>query len=169
MGYSAAAVANYFLDLAEKEDKEITPLQMQKLVYVAHGWWMALHGKEDPLIDDEYAEAWDYGPVFPSLYFEFKDFGANPIEKGTRASVFNFDGDIPKIEYPDIPKKDEETKLFLNHIWKLYKNVSGPQFINITHRDDSPWDKTRKREPNINNANIDNRVIFEYYKERLKD
>ncbi len=63
MGYSAQAVANCFLDLANKENKEITPLKIQKLVYIAHGWFLAVTDK--PLVDDEFVEAWQYGPVFP--------------------------------------------------------------------------------------------------------
>ena len=47
MGYSAKAVANYFLSKYGRK-KGITPLKIQKLVYIAHGWHMACHGHEDP-------------------------------------------------------------------------------------------------------------------------
>ena len=36
----AKAVANYFLEKAEQEGKPITPLQIQKLVYIAYGWYL---------------------------------------------------------------------------------------------------------------------------------
>ena len=77
MSYSAKAIANYFLGLADAEKKPISHLKIQKLVYIAHGWYLAIKG--EPLVGDEYAEAWQYGPVFPSLYHEFKIHGSGHI------------------------------------------------------------------------------------------
>ena len=75
MGYSAKAPANYFIGKYGRF--KISPLKLQKLVYISHGWHLAIFDRE--LVDDEYAEAWQYGPVFPSLYHEFTEFGANPM------------------------------------------------------------------------------------------
>lgn len=167
MGYSAKEVANYFLDLASKEGIELSPLQIQKLVYIAHGWHLAIYGLEDPLIDDEYAEAWEYGPVFPSLYHEFKKFGAGPIKRlATEAYYIDF-LDEWGTSTPSIKKNDSETQAFLNHIWKLHKGLSGGQLINLTHKGDSPWKKTRDKSGNIRNADIDNKIIKEYHEEQL--
>lgn len=52
---------------------------MQKLLYVAHGWHLALY--DAPLIADEYLEAWQYGPAYASVYYEFRDFGRLPITR----------------------------------------------------------------------------------------
>ena len=46
--YSAKEIANYFLELSAKKD--ISPLKIQKLVYIAHGWHLALYG--EPLVQD---------------------------------------------------------------------------------------------------------------------
>ena len=69
--YSAIAVANCFLDIADAQSRPITPLKIQKLVYIAHGWHLAIY--EEPLIV-ELVEAWKWGPVIPLLYHEFKNF-----------------------------------------------------------------------------------------------
>src|SRR5271157_4349946 len=73
----ARAVANYFLDLAKKENRPIDPMGIQKFVYFAHGWNLAMYGR--PLIIQD-VEAWDYGPVIRDLYQDFKRFGNGPIE-----------------------------------------------------------------------------------------
>src|SRR5277367_2017193 len=78
MPYDSKAVANYFLDRADQSGKKLDPMQLLKLVYFAHGWYLADSGA--PLID-EMVEAWRYGPVIPSLYHEFKAFGKNPITR----------------------------------------------------------------------------------------
>ena len=49
-GYPVKAIANYFLKDHRKEG--ITPLKIQKLVYIAYGWYLAYH--QHPLINDEY-------------------------------------------------------------------------------------------------------------------
>src|ERR1041385_1190632 len=76
MRFDPKAIANYFLDLAESEKAAIEPLKMQKLVYFAHGWYLAFTGK--PLLN-EFVEAWQYGPVIPDLYHAFKHYGSQPI------------------------------------------------------------------------------------------
>ena len=166
MGYSAQAVANCFLDLAQKEGKEITPLKIQKLVYLAHGWHLALT-EGDPLVDDELVEAWQYGPVFPSLYFELIDFGKNPITR--KAQEYRFDESTEEwLSWnPYIRPSDSYTNGFIEHIWKLYKGYSAVQLSTKTHETDSPWSQISK-ETNIKNAHIPNDIIKEYYEKRLK-
>ena len=93
MGYSAKAVANYFL--AKYGKHGITPLKMQKLVYLSHGWYLAFY--DEPLVDDEYAEAWRYGPVFDSLYHEFKHRGRLPITNPARDIDLDLKETTPKI------------------------------------------------------------------------
>ena len=64
--YSAKAIANAFLQRAFNEKKAIGQLKLQKLVYIAHGYYLALTGG-NPLVNEPF-EAWDYGPVNRTLY-----------------------------------------------------------------------------------------------------
>ena len=102
--YSAMAIANYFLK--SYEEKGIPPLKMQKLVYIAHGWHLALY--KEPLVADEYAEAWEYGPVFPSLHHEFKYRGRLPIIEFATDICFDEDGNLTT-ETPEILEEDTRT------------------------------------------------------------
>ena len=38
--YSAIAIANYFVDCS-KGKSDLTPMKMQKLIFIAHGWYLA--------------------------------------------------------------------------------------------------------------------------------
>lgn len=40
---NALSVANYFIDLANKENKPITQLGLMKRVYIAHGFSLAIN------------------------------------------------------------------------------------------------------------------------------
>ena len=70
-------VANWFLDRADKDGKPLDPMKLQKLIYFAHGWHLALTSK--PLIN-EHPEAWAYGPVIPSIYHRFKKYGRDAVQ-----------------------------------------------------------------------------------------
>lgn len=130
--YDSAEVANFFLRKAQKEDVPISMLKIVKLCYVAHGFYLGLTGK--PLIREK-IQAWQYGPVIPSLYHEFKSFGRTAIDRF--ASVFS----LPELSvtFPKISKKDVENRAILNKVWESYKDCSGESFINITHAEGTPW------------------------------
>lgn len=164
MGYSAKAVANYFL--ANYGHHKISPLRLQKLVYISHGWYLALRDRE--LVDDEYAEAWEFGPVFPSLYHEFKDFGAKPITRKAQDLVlskkrFDFETVVPEIIHDD-----HDTQGFLSEVWLVYEKYTPPQLSALTHAPGTPWKKTRDKDPGKRNAAIPNDLIKAHYKEKAE-
>ncbi len=160
---SAKAVANYFINLSKSTRVKISHLKLQKLVFFSHCWYLAL--KDDPLVEDEYAEAWEYGPVFPTIYHHFKHLGPLPIEN------FAVDKTIDKnfneqITMPVLPEDNYVFKV-LNRIWEVYGDKSGGVLSELSHAEGSPWSETRRITKNKRNANISNEVIKEIYKKRL--
>jgi len=125
MPYSAKAIANYFLDRANAAGQEITPMKMQKLVYIAHGWHLAVHG--EPLVD-ETVEAWRFGPVIPSLFQAFKKYGASPIT-----------------DYADGARlpNDANVRDVLNQVMGVYGNRDAIHLMRLTHAKGSPWRSVR--------------------------
>ena len=63
---SCQDVANYFLSLCDEDAGDlISNLKLQKLVYYAQGFHLAISG--EPLFDEKIM-AWEHGPVIPQLY-----------------------------------------------------------------------------------------------------
>ncbi|NVK54961.1 MAG: SocA family protein [Alteromonadaceae bacterium] len=156
--YSAKAIANAFLRLARKDGQSITPMKLQKLVYLAHGWALGLNDK--PLIKDD-VEAWQFGPVISSLYHEFKEYGSGAITND--ASDFDLDFDTFEIVYevPVIKEDDTDANELVEAVWNSYKKYSGGQLSNLTHREGTPW----KQAYNGNKGQkIDTQLIAEHYK-----
>lgn len=147
----AEAVANWLLDRADADEQPLDPMKLQKLIYFAHGWHLAL--SNEPLVDELF-EAWQYGPVLPSVYHAFKDHGAQPIR--TRAS--RTDWQTFETTTPCVSGTDRVAEL-LETIWREYGRLSGLQLSHLTHLADSPWDQTRQANPGIRNANIPNALI----------
>lgn len=136
--YSPSHVANYFFERSEKDKNPITPLKLNKLVYIAYGWVAgALHRK----LFDEEIQAWTYGPVIPSLYNEFKHFKDKPI---TERSAYMPDPSYPnfdELSEPSIDKNDEDVVLLLDKVWKFYGDKTAASLVKFTHKEDSPWYK----------------------------
>lgn len=158
-GYPVKAIANYFLRRHRKEG--ITPLKIQKLVYIAYGWYLAYH--EDPLINDEYPEAWTHGPVFPTLYREFRHRRHLPIMDLATNAYLDANGNFVE-EIPEIDKGDEDALEFLGEVWKAYGQYTALQLSELCHRAGTPWAETRKKDAR-RNAHISDGIIRKYYRE----
>lgn len=118
---TAKDVAEYFLSLSDPECEDfISNLKLQKLVYYAQGFNLAIH---DKLLFAEPIEAWTHGPVIKSLYHQYKDKGASAIE--------------PPVNI-DLKKYPEEVKDLLDEIWIVYGQYSASKLRNLTHAE-PPW------------------------------
>ena len=149
--YTASHIANYFLWRAWEEGVKITPMKLIKLVYIAYGWNLVMNSDNKYLFKEPIL-AWNHGPVIPSLYYEFREFGKNPIPKGNYSAVFNdyeeweLNGKARKLEsVPIISDSDTLILQILNAEWNHYKNFDGVELSKITHREGSPWNKAIKQ------------------------
>jgi len=161
MPFDSKAVANQFLTLAKNEGKSLTPMQLIKLVYFAHGWYLAITGT--PLLN-ETVQAWKFGPVIPSLYHEFKRFGNSPItERATKTDIIGEGGTLKlRLQAPEITGEGSVlAKRVIEKVWEKYKHYSAVQLSNLTHLPDSPWAKTKGRE--IKGTVIPDDTIRQYY------
>jgi uncharacterized phage-associated protein len=151
--YRASTVANAFFRLAEAEGRSLTPMQYVKLVYIAHGWCLALSGQ--PLID-ETVEAWKFGPVVPSLYRDLKNYGAG----GVTAPISRW----PMRQDPEI---DHDHMELIQSVYENYGRLTGVQLSNLTHQKGTPW--ANSWDPNgwgIDISDDDIRRHYEMLKER---
>jgi uncharacterized phage-associated protein len=136
--YSPIAIANSLISIAQKHGKRVTQMQLQKLVYIAHGWYLAINGK--PLINSQ-VQAWQYGPVIPELYQATKMYGTAPIEGLIGVSSYSLfpEHDVSRLRVPDT---DTDTWQLLEVIWERYGELSAAQLSALTHQEGTPWSYT---------------------------
>ena len=127
--YSSSVIAAFFLKKSFKEGIIMTPMKLLKLVYIAHGWTLSL--TEEPLLSEQ-IEAWKYGPVIPQLYNQYREFGANDINRMLFNNL-NEKEELKKLEQSDIES-------LLDKVWIIYKDYSGIELSSLTHKDGTPWD-----------------------------
>ena len=164
MAYKAKSIANAFISLANRDSESIDPLKLQKLMYYANGYYIA-ENDGNPLIN-EYFEAWDYGPVVPTVYYEFKEYGDRPIKRFAYTYDYKLSRSIPAPQ----PVNDHNAEEVIDWVWKNYKNFSGIELSNMTHKDGSPWALARRRADNshMRNERLELSEIQRYFNEMAR-
>jgi uncharacterized phage-associated protein len=125
---TAEDIARYFLATVDEESGDnMTHLKLQKLLYYAQGFHLAMHGGE-PLFDEP-IEAWDHGPVVPQIYQTFKDYANNPIARP---------------EALDPQDYAPEVRELLDTVQRIYGQFTASKLRDLTHQE-TPWRETARR------------------------
>ncbi|PHR46742.1 MAG: hypothetical protein COA32_09680 [Fluviicola sp.] len=138
--HSAVDIANIFVSKGLEEDSPVTQMQLQKMVYFAHGITLAYTEGKNKLVKEKF-EAWDFGPVIPEIYHEFKQFGAKPITP--EVDIYRLINKGRKFESIELENPTE--KKIVDDTWEALKGLTGIQLSKWTHKDDSAWAKVYRR------------------------
>lgn len=137
MKTNALSVANYFIDLAQRNNSQITQLGLMKRVYIAYGFCLAMLDKS--IFDERFdrVEAWKYGPVIPSVYHSFKQYKDKPIIEKTVIMEWDEQKGIARYVTPELEEK--EVKKVIEFVWNRYRGFTDSEMVSLTHRDGTPW------------------------------
>lgn len=125
----AIVVAKAFIGMSEPECGDyISNLKLQKLLYYAQGFHIALYGK--PFFEEKVV-AWQYGPVVIEIYNEYKKYRSGVIDKER----------ISKEDY-DLSELTEDQFDLLREVYDVYGQFSALKLMNMTHAE-SPWKDTK--------------------------
>jgi len=136
--YSASDIANFMIACSFIEKIPLSPMKLIKLVYIAYGWGLVFLNQK---LFNEDIEAWQYGPVIPSIYHEFKRFGKEAIDEMS-ISMNEMTGDL-WVNRINLKEGNNISKL-LNLVWTYYRNYSAVELSDLTHQLGSPWDNAVK-------------------------
>lgn len=136
--------------ICERGRWKVTNLQLQKLIYMAQMLYM---GRSDGarLADADF-EAWDYGPVEPSLYHRVKMFGSQPIED-VFYNARNF-------------KVGDPRRHVLEEVCDSLLRKPPAELVDITHWSGGAWAKHYV--PGIRGIHIPDADIAREYRARLR-
>ena len=138
-------VANYFLSRITMNNKKL-----QKIVYYAYCWYIVNNNDSANVRNVlflEQPEAWIHGPVFPTLYENYRQYGRDII---------------PKIEFNELI--DEDLRELFEEIIETFGEYDGDQLELMTHNE-IPWIEARN---NYNTYEYSSKLIslqeiFNYY------
>jgi uncharacterized phage-associated protein len=147
MAYDARSVANEFLRQVRERGGKLTNMQLQKLVYIAHGYSLAILHR--PLIKQP-IEAWRFGPVVHDLYYSLRQYGAGFVTEP-----------INNLPNEQVSETDRE---LIASVLNAYGKYSGLQLSTMTHRQDTPWHEVFTPAGLVHsNEIIDNKLIEAHY------
>jgi len=130
--------------LAEKSNWCLTNLELQKIVYLAHMFYMGRNGGQ-PLVSGNF-EAWDYGPVHPELYHRAKIFGSDKV----KSFIFS-----------NTPDPSGSERAILDEAFASLGHVPAGRLVNATHRKGGAWEINYK--PGVRGIIIPNSDIVSEY------
>lgn len=98
--------------------------QVNKLLFIAYGFYLVLHNGERPFSDDT-PKAWPFGPVFPRVY-RLYSYNDNSIQKSVLEMI----------------REDRSLFNILTTVVARFHTWSASRLTEWSHRPGSPWHKT---------------------------
>ncbi|WP_440445357.1 Panacea domain-containing protein [Phascolarctobacterium succinatutens] len=152
--YEALLIARFAINYSNKKEYGISNLKLQKILYFIQAYFLITVNK--PCFSD-CIEAWDFGPVVPVVYHEFKQFGSGNIPKIDSYFMGNiFDVKVKKFDDSSI---DDCDKRNIESVIDEFKDFSATDLVKLTHSQD-PWKNAYV--PFANNV-ITNESIKEFF------
>jgi uncharacterized phage-associated protein len=155
--FDARGIANFLLDLARTRHITLTNLQLQKIIFFAHGAF--LQRFRLPLVLNRF-EAWERGPVVPELYHCLKRFGNRPI----MGSACRFDFETRTNVRVEC-NLSAEVHQHLNDMLLFYGRMDPWELVKLSHVEGGPWDTTVKNSLSRSNFSmaIDSQIIEDFF------
>jgi len=144
--YKVLNVCRYAINYSNDNSIGISNLKLQKILYFIQAYFL-ITGVGEPCFSEE-IEAWDFGPVVPVAYHEYKQYGATNIPK-----IFTY------VEYDPNNMWNAERKLYnssnistddkhrINTVINEFANYSATYLVTLTHRQ-SPWQNAYRKGSN---------------------
>lgn len=116
--------AYYLISLFNKDNNDVTQLQIQKIMYFFEAYCMCVEDK-DSLYECNF-NAWAFGPVSIPLYKALKQFGDSNIVLSKEQLEFS-------------EKITEDKKKKIQYIYSVFKDIPAMKLVRLTHMEGSPW------------------------------
>lgn len=146
----------------------VSPLKLQKLLYYQQSWHMVYFGPENTLFTEE-PHAWVNGPVYPAIYYEYKDKVPGMCDHLRLSDFVPEDTDtMQKMKelVNEMGLTADEVELS-ERVIMLYGSKTQNQLILLTHSE-KPWSEQREGMApyEYSDKPISLDTMYHYYKER---
>lgn len=159
-------IANYFVKTSIKQNIIINNLKLQKLLYYFYAKHL-LKNQKNPF--DESFEKWQYGPVLPSVYHNYKQYYGADIEEVPDRYIFDENiNSFKRIKFDDseIPKDiRSEIDSFVFNL----RNYDAFELVERTHRHDDWKNDEEKIQAGFQHIVYDDNVTVDFFKKHIEE
>ena len=138
MGYKVLDICRHVINYSNEHDYGISNLKLQKVLYFILAYFLVNKNNHSPCFNER-IEAWDFGPVVPIAYHEYKQFGSGDIP--TVRTYLRYDENdiwnLERVQFDDSVINDEDKEL-INKVIDKFSPYTATDLVSITHRQ-SPW------------------------------
>lgn len=135
MAYNVLDVARYIINRENEKGHNISNLKLQKMLYFVQATFLV---NENKSCFNEEIEAWDFGPVVPSVYHEFKRYGSRSIPYINKyIDLTNGIWESKEKEF-DMNIISKEDQYVIDKMVDECSEYTANQLVEITHSQ-SPW------------------------------
>lgn len=138
MSYKVLDVCRHVINYSNELDYGISNLKLQKVLYFIQAYFLTKKKDHIPCFDEK-IEAWNFGPVVPEAYHEYKQYGSGDIP--TIESFIMFDEDdiwnSKRVGFEDTAISDYDKSL-IDKVVDKFADYSATDLVSLTHRQ-SPW------------------------------
>ena len=147
-------VAGYILDSRSNASKIMTPMKLNLLVYISHGFTLA--NLSAPLIDEN-VQAWECGPIVPSVYHITRKY---------------MNTHVKQIECANCVSLSVDEKTIIDKVIKRYGDFSLTTLLEAVAKQSTPWSITWAFNENqgmqFRSLEISNSLIQHFYADVIK-
>lgn len=159
MVYNVLEVCRHVINYSNKRDYGISNLKLQKILYFIQAYFLTNKEDHTPCFYER-IEAWDFGPVVPVAYHEYKQYGSGDIP--TVKSYILIDNDniwnSERVKFKDTTITEEDKKL-MDKVIDKFAAYSATDLVTLTHKQ-LPWIKAYAQ---YQNNEITIKAIREYF------
>ncbi|MGE9833393.1 Panacea domain-containing protein [Streptococcus orisratti] len=132
--YNAMDVANHLVEKYMQQERPISNLLLLKILYYLQADF--IRRGEGPLFSDT-IEKWGYGPVIPTVYSYFKEYGAGGISSASSYIEVNEDSTLNFIDYKDRQLNSSDIDNIDSLSDEIYNSYRDKPFalVEQTHRE----------------------------------
>ena len=138
MCYNVLDVCRHIINYSNNHGYGISNLKLQKILYFVQAYFLKVKSNHSPCFYNK-VEAWDFGPVVPEAYREYKQYGSGdiPMIKSYIELDENNVWNSKRVTFDDTIIKDEDKKL-INKVVEKFSAYSATDLVALTHAQ-SPW------------------------------
>lgn len=155
--YNVLDVCRYVINYSNDKDYDISNLKLQKLLYFIQAYFLI---NKNETCFNETIEVWDFGPVIPKAYSEYKQYGGGHIP--SISSYIEMDSDniwnVHRVKYNNNIISNADKKM-INDVINQFAEYTATDLTSLS-QNQAPWNNIY--EPYTNNE-ITKESIKEYF------